>query len=117
MRYTAHLLTVSRIAAALCLPAATGSTAFYILYTYCGASDIADGALARRCGTTSRFGAALDSAADFIFLLAALCAFADALAQLSLWGFAAAGGIAACKPCAYGIGFFAFTDFARCTRE
>ena len=99
------------------MPAAVGNAAFYILYTYCGAIDTADGALARRGGTISRFGAALDSAADFIFRLAALCAFADALAQLPFWGFAAAGGIASCKPCAYGIGFFAFTDFARCTRE
>lgn len=111
LRYTAHLLTVSRIAAALCLPAATGNAELYILYTYCSAIDIANGALARRCGTASRFGAALDSAADFIFLLAALCAFADALAQLPFWGFAAAGGIAACKLCAYAIGFFRFHRF------
>ena len=111
MRYAAHFLTISRIAAALCLPAAVGNAELYILYTYCGASDIADGALARRGGTASRFGAALDSAADFIFLLAALCAFADALAQLPFWGFAATGGIAACKLCAYAIGFFRFHRF------
>ena len=54
------------------MPAAVGNAAFYILYTYCGAIDIANGALARHCGTASRFGAALDSAADFIFLLAAV---------------------------------------------
>ena len=101
MRYAAHFLTISRIAAALCLPAAVGNAELYILYTYCGASDIADGALARR----------LTARPISFFRLAALCAFADALAQLPFWGFAATGGIAACKLCAYAIGFFRFHRF------
>ncbi|TYQ18404.1 UNVERIFIED_CONTAM: CDP-diacylglycerol--glycerol-3-phosphate 3-phosphatidyltransferase [Acetivibrio alkalicellulosi] len=43
------------------------SITFYIIYIICGLSDIADGFIARRIGT-SKFGARLDSLADLIML-------------------------------------------------
>ncbi|WP_124066168.1 CDP-alcohol phosphatidyltransferase family protein [Clostridium sp. E02] len=45
---------------------------FLILYFVCGITDILDGFLARRYQLTSAAGAAIDSLADFIFLIASL---------------------------------------------
>lgn len=42
--------------------------AFYTIYIFCGFSDIMDGFIARRTGTTSKFGAKLDSMADLIMV-------------------------------------------------
>lgn len=42
------------------------SLAFYATYIICGFSDIMDGFIARKTGTTSRLGAKLDSMADMI---------------------------------------------------
>ncbi|KZL91816.1 CDP-alcohol phosphatidyltransferase family protein [Clostridium magnum] len=42
------------------------SVAFYAIYIICGFSDIMDGFIARKTGTTSGFGAKLDSMADMI---------------------------------------------------
>lgn len=47
------------------------STGFYVLYLLAGASDMADGAVARRTNTQSRLGTDLDAAADLVF--AAVC--------------------------------------------
>ena len=43
---------------------------FWVLYVIAGLTDILDGFLARRWGVESKFGAKLDSLADFIFVLA-----------------------------------------------
>ena len=42
---------------------------FYILYLFCGLTDMIDGAIARKTGSVSKFGARLDTASDFIFML------------------------------------------------
>ncbi len=47
------------------------SPAFYTLYLIAGASDMIDGAIARKTGTASEFGSKLDTAADFV--LVAVC--------------------------------------------
>ena len=44
---------------------------FWVLYVIAGTTDMVDGFLARRWGVDSRFGARLDSLADFVFVLAA----------------------------------------------
>lgn len=44
------------------------SAVFYGIYLLCGLSDILDGFIARKTGTTSRFGAKIDSFADFIMV-------------------------------------------------
>lgn len=44
------------------------SVAFYTIYFICGCSDIIDGFIARKTGTTSELGAKLDSIADIIMI-------------------------------------------------
>lgn len=41
---------------------------FYVLYIICGLSDILDGFIARKTGTTSKLGAKLDSIGDMIMV-------------------------------------------------
>ena len=48
------------------------SVPFYILYLTAGISDVVDGVVARRTDTASGFGAKLDTAADFVFVLVCL---------------------------------------------
>lgn len=65
----ADLLTLGRIVCAtvmLCLPAA--SNAFGALYLLGGATDMLDGAVARKTHTASAAGAKLDSIADICFI-------------------------------------------------
>ncbi len=65
----ANIITGSR--AALSLPLLfipLSSIWFYILYLFCGFSDMIDGTIARKTGTVSKFGADLDTVADFIFM-------------------------------------------------
>ena len=67
-----NLLSASRIA--LCLPLLmvdAMTVPFWVLYVVAGVTDMLDGFLARRWGVESRFGARLDSVADFVFVLAA----------------------------------------------
>ena len=71
MKQIPNLLSASRIA--LCLPLLlvdAMTMPFWVLYVIAGTSDILDGFLARRWGVESKFGARLDSLADFIFVLA-----------------------------------------------
>ena len=44
------------------------SALFYILYLFCGLTDMIDGAIARKTGAVSQFGARLDTVADFVFM-------------------------------------------------
>ena len=48
------------------------SVPFYLLYLTAGISDMVDGMVARRRNTTSGFGARLDTAADFVFVVVCL---------------------------------------------
>lgn len=48
------------------------SIVFYEIYIICGFSDIMDGFIARKTGTTSRLGAKLDSMADMIMAIVLL---------------------------------------------
>lgn len=43
------------------------SLEFFVVYTFCGFTDVLDGFIARRFGMSSRFGAKLDSIADLSF--------------------------------------------------
>lgn len=69
-KHAANAITLSRIALLPFLALAYGNVwLFCVLYLICGATDMADGWIARRTGTHSQLGARLDSAAD-------LCMFA-----------------------------------------
>ena len=50
----------------------TFSITFYIIYIYCGLSDMLDGFLARKYKITSEFGAKIDSIADMIFVFGSI---------------------------------------------
>lgn len=65
----ANILTISRIVVAmiLCYCPIFGLP-FWILYAWCGISDVLDGYVARKTGSASERGATLDSIADFIFV-------------------------------------------------
>jgi len=71
MKRIPNLLSASRIA--LCLPLLlvdAMTVPFWTLYVIAGLTDILDGFLARRWGVESKFGAKLDSMADFVFVFA-----------------------------------------------
>ena len=57
----------------LCLPLLlvdAMTVPFWVIYVIAGLTDMLDGFLARRWGVESKFGARLDSLADFLFVLA-----------------------------------------------
>lgn len=63
-----NCITFFRIIGTLCLlfmPAC--STMFLLIYTLAGLTDVLDGWLARKTGTSSAWGAKLDSMADLLF--------------------------------------------------
>ena len=69
----ANAITIFRMAAGIVLlfcPAF--SPAFYVLYIMAGLSDILDGFAARKTNTASRFGARLDTIADYVFVIVCL---------------------------------------------
>ena len=71
MKHIPNILSTTRIA--LCLPlllADAMTVPFWVLYVIAGTTDMLDGFLARRWGVESKFGARLDSLADFVFVLA-----------------------------------------------
>ena len=70
MKQIPDLLSASRIA--LCLPLLlvdAMTMPFWTLYVTAGMTDMLDGFLARRWGVESKFGARLDSLADFVFVI------------------------------------------------
>ena len=68
-KYIANIVTGSRIIFSLPLVfIPLSSVWFYILYLFCGFTDMIDGAIARKTGAVSKFGARLDTASDFVFM-------------------------------------------------
>ena len=72
------------------------SGAFYSVYLLCGFTDMIDGTVARKTGSASRFGEKLDTAADIVFVAAALIKFLPTL-PIPLWLWLWGGGIAVIK--------------------
>ena len=73
IKHMANIITSCRILGSILLlffPAF--SSWFYILYLLCGFTDMIDGSIARKTNSSSKFGARLDTAADFIFVVACL---------------------------------------------
>ena len=69
-KYIANIITGIRVAFSLpLLFISLSSVWFYILYLFCGLTDMIDGTIARKTGAVSRFGAKLDTVADFVFML------------------------------------------------
>ena len=70
-KHIANILTGCRILGSiLLLFFPVFDLAFYILYLFCGFSDMIDGTIARKTNSTSKFGSQLDTIADLIFVVA-----------------------------------------------
>ena len=73
MKHIANYISISRALMSIMLAITeTFSIAFYIIYIYCGISDMIDGLIARKSKNESKIGARLDSAADIIFIIVAM---------------------------------------------
>ncbi len=73
MKYAANIITGFRILCSfLLLLTQPLSAPFFLIYTLCGASDMADGYVARITGSAGKTGAMLDSVADMVFIAVAL---------------------------------------------
>ena len=73
MKQLANLITFSRLVFSLVLLFLKPfTTEFYVVYSYCGLSDMADGLIARKTNGVSNLGSVLDSLADFTFLIIVL---------------------------------------------
>ena len=72
-KHIANILTGCRILGSiLLLFFPVFDLAFYILYLFCGFSDMIDGTIARKTNSTSKFGSQLDTIADLLFVVAAM---------------------------------------------
>lgn len=68
-KYIANIITGGRIAFSLpLLFIPLSSVWFYMLYIFCGLTDVIDGAVARKTGTVCETGARLDTVADGVFM-------------------------------------------------
>ena len=68
-----NAITIFRMAASIVLLfCPVFSPAFYACYLMAGVSDMLDGFVARKTNTASRFGARLDTIADFVFVVVCL---------------------------------------------
>ena len=78
-KYIANIITGSRIIFSLPLLIIPLSSAwFYVLYLFCGLTDMIDGTIAKNTNAVSSFGSNLDTVADFIFM--AVCCLATVAA-------------------------------------
>ena len=69
----ANAVTIFRIVAGIVLLfCPVFSPAFYVFYIVAGVSDMLDGFVARKTNTASRFGARLDTIADFVLVVVCL---------------------------------------------
>lgn len=91
MKRIANFISFSRIILSLALLFVKPlSIVFYAIYMMCGFSDVMDGFIARVTGTTSKLGAKLDSAADFVMtgvLLVVLYPIVRPTIEIVLWIF------------------------------
>ena len=68
-KQAANIITISRILSCIALLVCpVFSIGFYIIYLFCGISDIADGTIARKTNSISESGARLDTVADTVFV-------------------------------------------------
>ena len=96
-KHIANILTGCRILGSILLlffPVL--SVAFYIIYLFCGFSDMIDGTIARKTNSASKFGSQLDTIADFIFVVVSLLKLLPTI-HLSQWLWIWCGMIAVIK--------------------
>ncbi len=69
-----NIISLSRLGLAVAFVLLKGTNARLIVIAAAGATDFLDGYLARRGGTTSKWGALIDPIADRFFVFTAVCA-------------------------------------------
>ena len=81
----ANIITSSRILCGICLWfCPVFSVSFYIIYLFCGITDMLDGIIARKTKAVSELGARLDSVADIVFVAVCLAKILP-LIHLPVW--------------------------------
>ena len=64
----ANIITISRILSSIyLLLSPVFCISFYIVYLFCGITDMVDGTIARKTKSVSELGARLDTVADSVF--------------------------------------------------
>lgn len=112
MKNSANIITVTRfVCAGLLLLAKPFSSFFWALYGYGGASDLADGLIARTMKQQSDLGAKLDSMADTAFFLAMIIAVIQTVV-VPLWIWICVIEIAIIRVTAYLIGYKKYHMFS-----
>jgi len=89
------------------------STAFYVVYSLTGLTDLLDGWIARKTHTTTKLGAKLDSIADLLFYLVMLLRILPVLYKLlstDIWYFV--GAIVLLRVVSYGTAAIKYRQFA-----
>ena len=69
-----NLISLSRLGLAAAFVVLKGTNARLLVIAAAGATDFLDGYLARRGGSTSKWGALIDPIADRFFVFTAVCA-------------------------------------------
>lgn len=68
-KHIANIITISRILSCIyLLISSVFSISFYIIYLFCGITDMIDGTIAKITKSTSELGARLDTVADSVFV-------------------------------------------------
>ncbi len=81
----ANIITSSRILCAIFLLfCPVFSVVFYLVYLFCGITDMIDGTVARKIKAVSEFGAKLDTVADIVFIAVCLAKMLP-LMHLPIW--------------------------------
>ena len=96
-KQVANIITFCRILGSIgLLFCPVFSDRFYILYLFCGLTDMVDGTIARKTGAVSEFGSRLDTVADFFFVTVSFAKLVPVIRiPVWIWGWAAV--IAAAK--------------------
>lgn len=80
-----NIISASRAVAALVILSVPAfSPVFWILYCWCGISDMIDGMLARKMNVTTELGSRIDSVADLVFAICSAIIILPSV-ELPLW--------------------------------
>lgn len=112
MKNIPNLITISRILGTVVLLFIRPfSELFFIIYIWCGISDVLDGMVARKMNLVSKKGQILDSIADFLMVTLLLLVFVLNL-KLPLWGIYWLVSIAVIRLTSLGVGFVRYRQLA-----
>lgn len=96
-KHLANIITGFRVLGSiLLLFFPTFSVAFYVIYLFCGFSDMIDGTIARKTNSASELGSQLDTASDLVFVSVSLAKLLPAI-QIPPWLWIWGGAIAIIK--------------------